>query len=31
MLTIEKYMIIGKNIYNFDKKRFIIKVGVIST
>lgn len=26
---IEKYRIIGKNIYNFDKKRFIIRVEII--
>lgn len=27
----EKYKIIGKNIYNFDKKGFIIGVGIIVT
>lgn len=31
MLAVEKYKIINKNIYSFDKKKFMIKVTVIST
>ncbi len=30
MLTVEKYRIMGKNIYNFDEKRFMIGVGITS-
>ena len=29
-MAIEKYRIIGENIYNFDKKGFRIKVGITS-
>ncbi len=29
-MAIEKYRIIGENIYNFDKKGFMIEVGITS-
>lgn len=29
ILAIEKHKIIGENIYNFDKRRFIIGVDII--
>ena len=29
-MTVEKYRITRKNIYNFDKKRFMIGVRIIS-
>lgn len=30
ILAIKKYRIIKKNIYNFDKKRFLIVIGTIT-
>lgn len=30
MLVVEKYRIMGKNIYNFDKKNFIKRMDIIS-
>lgn len=30
MSAVERYRIFGKNIYNFNEKRFIIEVGITS-